>query len=152
MNCERCGKAFDVSRTSGKPKRFCSETCRSAEEKRRAKRRVREWREAQYTKETGLHPSKGRCPVCSTVFERYGDFENRQGWRKFCSAECQEANKRRNSQYKKVEPSPRNCIQCGSSFLSVKGKICSDACRQVRRHDKSFRGHPITRDEFNALE
>lgn len=152
MNCERCGKAFEATRTSGKPKRFCSETCRSAEEKRRSKRRVREHREAQYTKETGLHPSKGRCPTCGVVFERYSDFENRQGWRKFCSTECQKKNEASKERYQKVQPSPRDCIQCGTSFVSLKGKLCSDACREARRQEKSFRGHPITKEEFHAME
>ncbi len=152
MNCERCGKAFGTTRASGKTKRFCSETCRSAEEKRRSKRKVREWRDAQYTKETGLHPSKGKCPTCGVVFERYSDFESRQGWRKFCSTECQRKNEAAKREKKKKKPSERNCIQCGTSFVSLKGKVCSDACKQARRHDKSFRGHPITREEFNALE
>ena len=151
MNCERCGKSFDVAKTSGKPKRFCSETCRKAEEKRRSKRRVREHRDAQYTKETGLHPSKGRCPNCDVVFERYSDFENRQGWRKFCSTECREKNEASKGRYQKVQPSSRDCIQCGTSFVSLKGKLCSYACQEARRQDKTFRGHPITKEEYNAL-
>ena len=152
MNCERCGKAFDVTRTSGKPRRFCSETCRSAEEKRRSKQRVREWKDAQYTKETGLHPSKGRCPSCDTVFERYSDFKSRQGWRKFCSSECQKKNEASKARYQKVKPSPRSCVQCGTSFISLKGKICSEACKQARRNEKAYRGHPITKEEFHAME
>ena len=99
-----------------------------------------------------MHPSKGKCPVCSAVFERYNDFENRQGWRKFCSIECREKNEASKERYQKIQPSPRDCIQCGTSFISLKGKLCSDACREARRHDKKFRGHPISRDEFNALE
>lgn len=150
MNCERCGAAFEATGAASKSKRFCSETCRKAEERRRSKQRVREFQDRKYTKETGLHPSKGKCPVCSTIFERYSDFDNRQGWRKFCSTECQKANQLAKYEYKK--PSPRSCIECGASFVSLKGKLCSDACRQSRRQAKKFRGHPITEEEFDVME
>jgi len=135
MNCERCGESFDNSRQAGKPRRFCSERCRSAEEKRRAKIRLREWQDKQRKEETGLEWHEEKCKTCGSIFPRYKDVESRQGWRKYCSEECSDKARA----YKKVEPSVRKCIQCGVDFVSIKGKICSDSCKRARREDKCLR-------------
>lgn len=156
MNCKRCGESFEVDyHLAGKPQRYCSKRCRKAEEKRRGKLRQRDRSDAQYTKETGLHPSKGKCLNCEVVFERYIDFENRQGWRKYCSAEC-----RKENQLKKPKPPLREkeCPTCGVIHREKGVRYCSEACREEgrkqnikRKSEKKFRGHPITKEEYDAL-
>lgn len=154
MNCKRCGESFEVDyHAAGKPQAYCSKRCRRAEEKRRAKQRLRERTDKQYTKETGLHPSKGRCPHCDTVFERYGDFELRQGWRKYCSKECQQETNRLNK-----SPNKKVCPACGVTHTERYVRYCSETCREEgkkrkreRQKERRFRGHPITKDEYDAL-
>ena len=158
MNCKRCGESFEVNyHAAGKPQAYCSKRCRKAEEKRRGKMRRRGYSDAQYTEETGLHPSKGRCPNCDAVFERYSDFENRQGWRKYCSANCQQENKRVNQRLN-APLREKVCPACGVTHREKGVKYCSDACReegkkrnQERQNKKKFRGHPITKEEYDAL-
>lgn len=153
MDCERCGKSFESVRGAGVAKRFCCKTCQKAAEKRRAKDRRRAWEDAQYTEKTGLHPSKGRCPHCDTVFERYNDFKSRQGWRKYCSAKCQQENQRLNAPLRE-----KVCPTCGVTHREKGVKYCSDACREEgkkqsvkRKNEKKFRGHSITKEEYDAL-
>lgn len=154
MNCRRCGESFEVNwHTAGKPQAYCSKRCRKAEERRRAARRSRERQDEQYTKKTGLHPSKARCPHCDTVFERYNDFENRQGRRKFCSSECQQESLRLRTPLRE-----KVCPACGVTHRQKAVKYCSDACREEgkkrstkRKNEKKFRGHPITKEEYDAL-
>lgn len=145
--CEHCGSSFE-GQSRNRLKRFCSESCRSRTEKARRKRSLRDWADKKREEETGLKWHEERCRTCDAVFPRYTDPEGRQGWRKYCSSQC---SKEAHS-YKRVEPSPRDCIQCGKSFVSLKGKICSSECREARRQEKSFRGHSISKDEFHALE
>lgn len=155
LNCKHCGNPFERERLAGRAQKFCSKKCRRAAEKRRAKERYkisnRAFRDREYTKATGLPADKARCPACDTVFDRYKDFENRQGWRKYCSEECSKEVAREKA---RVKNGPRDCAVCGKSFTpKTKRKIyCSKVCQTVSKGERRFRGHPITKEEFHALE
>lgn len=77
-----------------------------------------------------------KCETCGREFFSYTH-------RKFCSNSC-----RTLSYYKPVEPTERNCIQCGKPFMAVGGqkKLCSDACKQERYRER----HRKAAEEYRA--
>lgn len=79
MNCERCGQSFEITRTSGRPRRFCSERCRKKAEKRRNSS-FKKHRMTHIPMKGVLLPRDGICGVCEKGVVSAN--------RKACSEEC----------------------------------------------------------------
>lgn len=155
--CEHCGDPFRLVHNAGKPQRFCGEKCRKKAEKKRSIKRSREFRDVARLEETGLQWHEQRCGNCSTVFPKYNDPDNRQGWRRYCSSECAEETKKKQREAAKALPRNVECKECGKNFsTTLPQKYCSKECGRNaanrNAYDKRFRGHPITRDEFLSIE
>lgn len=116
QNCEMCGVAFDAKGT----KRFCSSVC--------ANRFNGQARMIRCT-----------CKFCDQ------DFAPKVRTRiTYCSRECAFADKRRQSEQKKVERQQLlgerqqgRCICCGVSLDHSRDGYCSDDCRRARAREKA---------------
>jgi len=139
--CEHCGNPFESINNAGQPQRFCGERCRKKAEKKRGKGRNRKSRDLTRLKETGLQWHEQRCDNCSAVFPKYNDPDNRQGWRKYCSTECNEAIKKKRIEARKAPLRTLGCEECGEEFSTYhlrkncSNKVCKRFCskKEIRQ-------------------
>ena len=85
MNCEKCGQPFEANNRNGSvaKKRFCSEKCRKAAERKRgawSKRSKAKTRGVSKARTEFLMPRDGLCGACQTGVV--------SGRRKYCSESC----------------------------------------------------------------
>lgn len=150
--CLSCGSPFDACKTS---KQYCSEKCRKREEKRRGKLRARARQDEERKARKGLEWNEQRCGICSTVFPRYTDPVNRQGWRKYCSDQCSnKAHYQHKVRRQENKPARKiDCAHCETTFEPWgPQKYCSDGCRrEATTHRQRIGTYSLSQEEYEAL-
>lgn len=145
--CPVCGKEFDDANEHGRPKRYCSISCRNIYHCRQYNRKQRE------AKFAAIKPRQ--CAFCGKDFKPSLYRSNQ----KFCSHSCWLAARRAEHAAKRAEllaaRPPKTCAFCGKEFTSSRrdAVYCSKKCGDAdyrRNHAEKFRRYDAARRELPA--